>query len=109
MKRMVIAQYIALGATCLSVLGFFLSYSTSSTVGGTLMGLGILIGMVPYLFGGFGTAVKMAGTIAKWGWLVVPFPYDIVTGVVAFAVSLVVFIMVPIIPVRKAYKAKFTE
>lgn len=66
------------------------------------MGLGILIGMGSYLFGGF-------GTIAKWGWLVVPFPYDIVTGVVAFAVSLIVFIMVPIIPVRKAYKAKFTE
>ena len=65
--------------------------------------------IVSYFFGGFGTAVKMAGKIAKWGWLIVPFPYDIVTGVVSFFISIMVFIGLPIIPIRKAYKEQMMD
>ena len=87
MKRIEIAQYIALGATCLTVLGFVLSGIFGGRIPMSMMGYGVMAGIVSYFFGGFGTAVRMAGKIAKWGWLIVPFPYDIVTGMVSFFIS----------------------
>lgn len=57
-----------------------------------------------YICGGFWQAVKMSLNIGKWGWLVVPFPYDILTFIVASVVALAVFLFVPIIPVNKAAK-----
>lgn len=104
MNRLKIAQYIALAATALSVIGFIVSNSNSN-VGMTMMGLGFFVGLVSYIFGGFGTALKMAGSIAKWGWIVVPFPYDLMTFVFAFIFAVIAFFFLPIIPVRKAYKA----
>lgn len=100
MKTLKIAQYIALVATVLSILGFCLDTSASMT----LMGLGFFLGLASYIFGGLGTAIKMAGKIAKWGWIVVPFPYDLITGFASFAFAIVAFIFLPIIPIRKAYK-----
>ena len=104
MNRMKIAQYIALGATALSVLGFCLNTMAGLGFGMTLAGIGFLLGIVSYIFGGLGTAIKMAGGIAKVGWVAVPFPYDIVTFVITFIIALFVFACLPIIPVRKAYK-----
>ena len=89
MKRLEIAQYIALGATCMTVLGFVINLATQSRW--SIM------------------AVKMAGKIAKWGWIILPFPYDIVTGLVAFFISIFVFMALPIIPIRKAYKEQSME
>ena len=68
MKRIEIAQYIALGATCLTVLGFVLSGIFGGRIPMSMMGYGVMAGIVSYFFGGFGTAVRMAGKIAKWGW-----------------------------------------
>lgn len=82
MKRIEIAQYIAVGATCLVVISFILAKITGANFFVSLMGLGVMGGMVSYFFGGFGTAVRMSGKIAKWGWLILPFPYDIMTGIV---------------------------
>ena len=48
----------------------------------------------------------MAGKIAKWGWMILPFPYDIMTGLIAFIISIFVFFALPIIPIRIAYKDK---
>lgn len=84
MKRLEIAQYIALGATCMTVLGFVINLATQSRWSMTMCGYGVMIGLISYFFGGIKTAVKMAGKIAKWGWIILPFPYDIVTGLVAF-------------------------
>lgn len=104
MNRMKIAQYIALGATAVSILGFCLERMGAVEIGMTLTGIGILAGLVSYIFGGLGTAIKMAGGIAKWGWIAVPFPYDLVTVVISFLAALIAFVYFPIIPVRKAYK-----
>lgn len=109
MKRIEIAQYIALGATCLTVLGFVLSGIFGGRIPMSMMGYGVMAGIVSYFFGGFGTAVRMAGKIAKWGWLIVPFPYDIITGMVSFFISIMVFIGLPIIPIRKAYKEQMMD
>ncbi|MDE7416189.1 MAG: hypothetical protein K2N44_07795 [Lachnospiraceae bacterium] len=104
MNRWKIAQYIALGATVLSVLGFCLQNMAGLELGTILMGAGFVAGFISYIFGGLWTAVRMAGGIAKWGWVILPFPFDLVTFAAAFAFALMVFIYLPIIPVRKAYK-----
>ena len=109
MKRIQIAQYLALGATCLTVIGFILAGTVGGRFSMTMMGYGTLLGIISYFFGGFGTAVRMAGKIAKWGWLILPFPYDIVTGMVSFFISILVFVGLPIIPIRKAYKEMMSE
>lgn len=104
MKRLKIAQFIALGATLCTVLGVVLGGLNGSQIGSTIMYLGMLVGMISYFFGGFGTAMKMSAGIAKWGWFLAPFPIDIVTFIFAFILAIVVFFFLPIIPVRKAYK-----
>ena len=104
MKRLKIAQYIALGATACSVIGFLAGGMEETAFGTVLMTIGFIAGLVSYIFGGLGKAIKMAGGIAKWGWIVVPFPYDIITFIFAFIVAIIAFLFLPIIPVRKAYK-----
>lgn len=107
-KRFTIAQYVAIGSTIGTVGGTILgmlNLPVISMIGVIMVLLGIVGGMVSYLFGGFLTALKMAGNITKWGWYVVPFPYDIMTCAFAFAFSMFAFVLIPIIPVRKAYLA----
>ena len=105
MNRYVIAQIIALVATILSVIGFILSYKGINNYWGDYMMLfGFALGIVSYLFGGLLTAIKMSAGIAKWGWFLVPFPLDILTFFVCLVLAFIVFIFIPIIPVRIAYK-----
>lgn len=61
-----------------------------------------------YVCGGLVTAIKMALNIGKWGWLVVPFPIDIATGLGTMFIALVVFFLAPIVPVCKAEKEYMT-
>lgn len=104
MKRLKIAQYIALVATALTFIGVYCGGISGSDTGTAIMGVALTVGMASYIFGGLMTACKMAGKIAKWGWFVVPFPYDIITFFCAFFVAITVFLFIPIIPIRKAYK-----
>ena len=106
MNRLKIAQYIALGATILMIIGFCLSLANIQ-LGETIMGMSVLIGWGSYIFGGLFTAIKIACRIAKWGWIVTNFPYDIFTFMMSFVLAIGLFIFVPIIPVRMAYKEKF--
>lgn len=109
MRNFKLAQTIALGATVLSIAGIIINEGLGINFGEILMMVGFLAGIVSYIFGGFGTALKMAGKIAKWGWFVVPFPYDIMTFILSFIFTVVAFVFVPIIPVRKAYKEALKE
>lgn len=104
MDRLKIAQYVALVATVSLILGIYLTTSTNSNFGASLIGVGFGGGLISYIFGGLGTAIKMAGKIAKWGWIIVPFPLDIATFIFAFFLAIMVFFCLPIIPIRKAYK-----
>ena len=96
MSRFKIAQYIALGATAFSVIGVIILTMTGAHFGIFLMGIGFIAGLVSYIFGGLVTALKMAGGIAKWGWFVLPFPYDIVTFILAFAFSVFAFVRIAV-------------
>ena len=104
MNRLEIAQYIALGATALMALGFCLYQFTGVEFEAGLIGFAFVMGLISYVFGGFGTAIKMAFGIAKWGWVVTSFPVSLMTFFMSFLFAILVFVCVPIIPVRKAYK-----
>lgn len=104
MERLKIAQYIAGGATLVTMLGLCLLLVWEINFGSTLMAVGVFAGIVSYCFGGFGKAISMSANIAKWGWIIVPFPIDLVTFVFAFFIAIFAFLFLPIIPVRKAYK-----
>lgn len=104
MNRFKIAQYIASVATAFTVLGFCIMQFAGMSIGESIMIIGFIIGLVSYIFGGFLTAIKMAAGIAKWGWIAVPFPYDIITFIFTFFLAIYVLVFLPIVPVRKAYK-----
>ena len=104
MNRLQIAQYIALGATAFSLIGLCCGGLEGKTLGVALMGIGFFAGLVSYIFGGLGTALRMAWSIASWGWVLVPFPYRLMAVVFTMIFAVFAFIFVPIIPVRKAYK-----
>jgi hypothetical protein len=102
-NRYTYAQYLAIAATGMNVFGFLLiKIFGSDSIGALLVVLGILLALCAYCLGGLWTAIKSALNIAKWGWLVVPFPYDLATGPIAFLIALVAFFLLPIIPVSKA-------
>lgn len=108
-NRFLYAQYIALPTSILSI--FALVKMINDTDGSSMgiVGLCILLGICCYCLGGFLTALKSSLSIAKWGWLVVPFPFDILTFLLALYVSIVVFLFFPIIPIRKAYKQRMAQ
>lgn len=104
MKRLKIAQFIALGATILSVIGAAIGGFGTSDFGMTLLVIGFFAGIVSYCFGGLFKALSMAMKIAKWGWIAIPFPFGFFIFPVTFFVAIVALVFLPIIPVRKAYK-----
>ena len=104
MKRLQIAQYIAIVATAFSTIGLGLGFLfKSSAFPMIVMMIGFVIGLAAYVFGGLGKAISMALEIAKWGWIVAPFPVDLFTGPASFICALFLLVFFPIIPVRKAY------
>ncbi len=106
MNRTKIALYIAAAATACSVLGWFLGGLSGPGIGTLLMVMGFLAGLASYILGGLGTAVGMAGRIARWGWYIAPFPFDIMTVILSFVTALYIFAFLPIIPVWKAYRER---
>lgn len=109
-NRYTVAQYTALIATALNVLGIVLFYKFGEnsdvlmTIGTLTLLLGLGLTIFTYCLGGIMAAIKSALGIAKWGWLIVPFPYDLVTGAAAFVYALIALFLLPVIPVRKAAK-----
>lgn len=103
MKRWQIAQIIAATATVLSVAGLALNELAGIEFGNTIMGIGVLLGLMSYLFGGLGTAISMAFEIAKVGLFIGPAPVNFFIFCVTGVLALMALVFVPIIPVRRAY------
>ena len=104
MKRLKIAQYIAVGATALSVIAAIVG--TNTEVGNALMVFGVLGALVSYLLGGFRTAAEMASKAAGWAWDIFPFPLDFAMFIGVFILIIGVLVFLPIIPIRRAYKER---
>lgn len=104
------AQLIALIATGLHIISGILIYGIggelAGNIGGVILLAGLICTFISYCFGGLGSAIKIAFKIGVAGWIVVPVPLDIFTGICTFLLALLLFLFVPIIPVRKSLKAK---
>ena len=108
------AHLIALVATALNVVGILSFWLMGGTNIGDFIGalsilLGVVLAFCAYCLGGLWTAIKVALNIGVWGWRVIPFPYDIVTGFAAFIAGIVILILIPIIPVRRAMQEYETQ
>lgn len=56
-----------------------------------------MLAIPAYLIGGgFGKVLKTAGKLAKFGWLILPFPFDIFTGLLTFVVSAFALFCLPL-------------
>lgn len=64
----------------------------------------MVLTFVLYLLVGLGPALRWSKNLAVWGWVAVPFPYDLITFPIVFAVSLFCLFLLPFFPVRKACK-----
>ena len=108
-NRYTYAQYIAIAATLLNILGIGLIFKENRSdivmvIGGLSFILGIALTLCSYCLGGLWTAIKAALNIAKWGWIIIPFPYDIATGFATLILAMMALVLAPIIPIRKAMK-----
>lgn len=64
----------------------------------------LLVTVIAYMLGGFGTMIKTAWGIAKWGWYLIPiFPVDLFLLLLALMLSVMAFLFVPIVPIVIAY------
>lgn len=104
MKRLKIAQYIAIAATIMSVISWMVG--THTEMGMVLMLFGTLGALVSYLLGGFRTAAEMASKAAGWDWDIFPFPLDFAMFIGVFILIIGVLVFLPIIPIRRAYKER---
>lgn len=109
MKRIIIARNVATVATCLVVLGYILLMK-DIRIGDGIGVIGIILGIISYVLGGLGTALKKVWKIAVTGWYLVPiFPADVCVFFVTMGMALLVFLYFPIIPIMMAYKEKMSS
>ncbi len=68
------------------------------------------LGILSYVIGGgFGRAIKFAGKVAKFGWRILPFPTDIVTGIVSFIVATYAFLFFPVVFVFLSFRQHYKD
>lgn len=104
MDRLKIAQYIAIVASIISVIGWGMNFmGANGGVASTFIGLGLIVAIVAYVFGGLLTALKTVWDIGKYGFLVGGVPFCLVCGVATTVIAFMVMFILPIIPIRKAY------
>ena len=95
---------VAAAATVFSLAGFIIGVR-QPTVSGFLFLFAIAGSIAAYIIGGgFSTALGAAKKAAFIGWVVCPFPLDILTGLITMFVAIYCFFMVPIIFVYISYR-----
>ena len=92
--RHLVAVALSALATGFSAYGLF-------GVGGTEMVVyfiyAFMLAIPAYLIGGgFGKILKTAGKLGKFGWLILPFPVDIITGLLTFVLAGFALFCVPL-------------
>ncbi len=99
-----IGLLIAVISTCCLIASFVVDSPETVELAGILAGIAVLVGLVAYIVGGgIIIALKAAYKIGMFGWLVVPFPIDIITGICTFIIAILVFLFLPIIFVSMRY------
>ncbi len=101
LNRVKIGLIIAAVATLISIIGY---KNDGTSLGSILLFIGFICAMVSYIIGGgFMTAISWAVRIGKLGWIIMPFPVDIITGICAVVVSFIAFMFLPLVFVFLSY------
>lgn len=113
-KKFQIAVATAIMSTLIWIIGIILEFKTSlpAAVPNTFAIIAVALVVITYLCAGLVNAIKMAlnagKKAAKWGWLILPFPYDICTFIVALIgvtiYAAIALVFLPIIPILKSLK-----
>ena len=105
MKRIIIAKILATVASILGIAGIYYMFSCTSgaAVPEGIMTAGLilspLLAIVAYCLCGFFKALGTPFSLAKWGFLVSPFPVNLLVVIALFLVGLVSIAYIPMIPV----------
>ncbi len=60
--------------------------------------IGMLFAIPAYILcGGLGRALRFAFSVAKWGWVIAPFPFDLITGLAGLFLGIGFFCLFPVI------------
>lgn len=102
MNRQKIALILAAISTVLVVFGWI--GIAKIGYGGTMVLIGTACGLISYVFAGLGMAFRMARSIGRIGWVGVPFPVCLISGLVTALFAFCAILFIPIIPVFKAYR-----
>ena len=91
-------KLIGLIASLIATITIWTGFAIEGIIGDILAVIwmiGLVVGYV--LAGGFKRAMGVAIKLCKFGWLLLPFPFDIFTGLVTLVFSFFVFIFCPVI------------
>ncbi|MCR4902623.1 MAG: hypothetical protein K6A23_07185 [Butyrivibrio sp.] len=101
LKRVKIGLIIAAITSVISIIGYTATNNNLSTI---LMLVSLIGSLVSYIIGGgFMNALSWGVKIGKIGWIIMPFPVDIVTGLTASLFAILVFLFLPVIFVLLSY------
>lgn len=90
--RLLIGLGISAVSTLITLLMVF------GTLGNEYIAIPLLLALPAYLIGGgVMSALRTAGRLAKFGWFITRFPYDIVTGFFTFFFSVIAFLFIPFV------------
>ncbi len=103
MNRFKIALIIAGVATVLDVVGLIINQLFAGR-GEAVLAIGVVIGLISYLFAGLFTALRMAKKIGGLGFIFAPFPVSIITGLMTIALAFIALLFIPILPIFRAYR-----
>lgn len=91
-------KLIGLIASLIATIAIWAGFAVGGIIGDILAVIWI-IGLVAgyVLGGGIKGAVGISLKLAKFGWTIVPFPFDIITGIMTIALAFMVFMLCPAI------------
>lgn len=104
MKRLQIAKTIATIATTCTVIGGLLRFfAINENMSNIFLYAACTLGCVSYFFGGIVNMMRYLKGFAVFGWYCAPPLYKMFTVLAAIFAGTVVFMFLPIIPVKKTY------
>lgn len=101
--------HLSIWATVYNLFGFALVAALLASISEDLISLAFVgifvLSIASYVLGGgFGTAVKWAWKVAVFGWIIIPFPFDLIVGFMTMAFALMCFFFVPVLFVYINYR-----
>lgn len=102
--------HLSIFATLYTIFGFPIIGSLLSSILGNLgfeiaLISALCFSLASYIIGGgLGTAIKWAFKLGAFGWIILPFPWDLITGFLLMGCSAMFFFFVPVIFVYMNYR-----